>query len=95
VALSLRKNLAVTSVKVTDAPGAGVAAREGEPKRNDKMYIIETITTSDDNPTEDVGLESDSPQAIISLFKERNSCLKRVIDLPRLGSSVQDPSPSY
>lgn len=43
VAESLEKNLAVTGVKVTDAPGAS-AARDGEPRWNDQIYIVETIS---------------------------------------------------
>lgn len=47
VAQSLRKTLAVSSVKVMEAPGAAVAAKD-EPKRNNKMYIVETVATADE-----------------------------------------------
>lgn len=39
---SLSADLAVTGLRITDAPGAGVA--DDEPFRNDKMYILETTT---------------------------------------------------
>lgn len=46
VAQSLRSNLTVTGVKVSDAPGTAVA-QDGEPIRNPKMYIIETFSGMD------------------------------------------------
>lgn len=39
---SLSSQLAVTSVKITDAPGAGPYGENDEP-RNNKMYVIETV----------------------------------------------------
>lgn len=44
IARSLNCDLAVAGVKVTPAPGVG-AVRDGEPRHNDKMYIIETLST--------------------------------------------------
>jgi len=41
---SISRNIAVTAVKVAEAPGA---AAEDEPKRNDRMYILETTTVED------------------------------------------------
>ena len=40
---SLHSDLAVTGVKITDAPGAAAA----NPRRNDKMYVLETVTSGD------------------------------------------------
>lgn len=45
VAQSLHQDLAVAGVKVTTAPGA-TTARDDEPKRNDKMYIIQTLSAA-------------------------------------------------
>jgi len=39
---SLSAQLAVTSIKVTDAPGVGSHGEGDEPKNN-KMYVIETV----------------------------------------------------
>jgi hypothetical protein len=84
---SISKNIAVTTVKVAEAPGA---AAEDELKRNDRMYILETTTTTDDKcvesyvssyirstpylrrSTTDVNLLSrQTPQAILAQFKQR------------------------
>lgn len=49
IAQSLHKSLAVNAVKVSEAPGAAVAAvREGQSNRNDKMYVIEIINGMED-----------------------------------------------
>jgi hypothetical protein len=45
---SISSNLAITSVKVSEAPGAAAAHDELQIKRNDKMYILETCTTKED-----------------------------------------------
>jgi hypothetical protein len=39
---SLSPQLAITSLKVSDAPGAGSMAEDEEPK-NTKMYVLETV----------------------------------------------------
>lgn len=44
---SASKNIAVTGIKVTDAPPSG-ALTDGETRRNDNMFIIETISEEDD-----------------------------------------------
>lgn len=41
---SLSKTVAVSNLKVEDAPAAAAAAEDGDPRRNDKMYIIEFIS---------------------------------------------------
>lgn len=45
---SISRNLAVTGVKVSEAPGATAAHDELRITRNDKMYILETCTTMED-----------------------------------------------
>lgn len=45
---SISRSLAVTGVKVSEAPGATAAHDELKIKRNDKMYILETCTTMED-----------------------------------------------
>lgn len=45
-AKSISNNIAVTSLKVTDAPGAAVSGSDDFPSKNDKMYIIHTSTLS-------------------------------------------------
>lgn len=45
VVQSLHPNLAIAGVKVT-APGPAPPLRDGEPKRNDRMYIIETLSNT-------------------------------------------------
>jgi hypothetical protein len=43
---SISKNMVVTGLKVAEAPGAA-AADEGDVKRNDRMYIVETTICED------------------------------------------------
>jgi hypothetical protein len=45
---SISSNLALTGVKVSEAPGAATAHDELKINRNDKMYILETCTTMED-----------------------------------------------
>lgn len=45
---SISRNLAVTGVKLSEAPGATAAHDELGISRNDKMYILETCTNSED-----------------------------------------------
>ena len=45
-AKSLSSNIAVTSLKVVDAPGAAASSSDELPNMNDKMYIIYTSTLS-------------------------------------------------
>lgn len=40
---SLHPDLAVTGIKIADAPGAAAA----HPRRNDKMYVLETVSCGD------------------------------------------------
>ena len=83
---SISRNVAVTAVRVAEAPGA---AAEDE-VRNDRMYILETTTAFDDKcvfhpsvcpnirslttraaATDLALLARQSPQAILAQFKQR------------------------
>jgi hypothetical protein len=44
---SISRTMAVTGVKVSEAPGAAAAHEELKIKRNDKMYILETWSTTE------------------------------------------------
>ncbi|KAI0651777.1 hypothetical protein C8Q79DRAFT_57506 [Trametes meyenii] len=86
-AKSLSPDLAVSAVKVADAPGAAVA---GEPPlRNNSIYVIESTPTPmpTDNPLEDA---DQSVQEILARYKQRNAILRRIIDYPQAPPS-QDP----
>lgn len=48
VAESLRKALAVTGVKMSEAPGTAVGTKDGDLKRNNKMYVVETMSLSEE-----------------------------------------------
>ncbi|TDL28681.1 hypothetical protein BD410DRAFT_781205 [Rickenella mellea] len=86
-AQSLSTNTAVTSVKVTDAPGAAVA-KEGEPKRNDKMFIIETIAET--RATEDAE-GTTNPYTILAQFRQRNAVLRSAMDFPPIQAEPTHP----
>lgn len=45
-AKSTSSSIAVTSLKVTDAPGAAATGSDELPSKNDKMYVIHTSTLS-------------------------------------------------
>ncbi|KAF5374906.1 hypothetical protein D9758_000487 [Tetrapyrgos nigripes] len=75
--VSTSRNIAVTGVRVEEAPGAAAA----EEKHNDRMYIIETVP----NPVETKhSSQSDpqSPQAILNQFKQRNTIIRRALQYP-------------
>ncbi|KAI0669977.1 hypothetical protein C8Q78DRAFT_157696 [Trametes maxima] len=91
-AKSLSPDLAVSAVKVADAPGAAVA---GEPAlRNNSIYVIESTPRpmpSTDNPLEDADL---SVHEILARYKQRNAILRRIIDYPHAPPSQDPPEPS-
>ncbi|KAJ3841063.1 hypothetical protein F5878DRAFT_34680 [Lentinula raphanica] len=69
---STSRTLAVTGIKVEEAPGAAVA----EDKHNDRMYIIEATTA----PVEDklqLSSERPSPHTVLAQFKQRKVNLFR------------------
>ncbi|KAI5122585.1 hypothetical protein M0805_004801 [Coniferiporia weirii] len=82
VVQSLHASFAIVGVKVTDAPGAAAAvSRPGDevlPRRNDKMFIIETIANGGDSVNESL-YELDNPQITLAQFKERNEVLRKVL----------------
>ncbi|KAL5535347.1 hypothetical protein ACEPAF_3441 [Sanghuangporus sanghuang] len=87
VARSLNRELAVAGVKVTPAPGVG-AAGEGETRRNDTMYIIETLAAE---CTGETMAEHEDTQQLLAQFRERNALLKRILDQPSLKPSNSQP----
>ncbi|KLO07572.1 hypothetical protein SCHPADRAFT_836480 [Schizopora paradoxa] len=82
---SASKNIAVTGIKVTDAPPSSVPS-DGETRRNDNMFIIETI--SDDvnkaHVSDAASSSLNDPRHILAQFRERNAVLKQVLDHPSL-----------
>jgi len=92
---SISRSLAVTGVKVSEAPGATAAHDELKIKRNDKMYILETCTTMEDKANMDVSqADLQNPQVALSRFKQRNMILRRALDYPDTskGDATQVPS---
>lgn len=83
---SASRNIGVTGIKVTDAPPSG-APSVGEPRRNDNMYIIETISGQGDDEYVVQGFDShrdtnsvlrqgaasnlNDPRHILAQFRER------------------------
>ncbi|KAL1952027.1 hypothetical protein VTO73DRAFT_1176 [Trametes versicolor] len=87
---SLSPDLAISAVKVTDAPGAAVA---GEPpfRSNNNMYVIETTTKPIEN-----GLDNDEQQSVhevLARYKQRNAILRRILDYPA-APAIQENSTS-
>ncbi|EJD04156.1 uncharacterized protein FOMMEDRAFT_155276 [Fomitiporia mediterranea MF3/22] len=96
VAQSLNQNLAVAGVKVSPAPGASAApsTREGDLKRNDQMYIIETLgSIAAESSVSESLYDLDNPQLILSQFRERNVLLRRVLDQPSTKLPASRPEP--
>ncbi|OSD03509.1 hypothetical protein PYCCODRAFT_1476907 [Trametes coccinea BRFM310] len=94
---SLSPDLAVSAVKVVDAPGAAVA---GEPAlRNNSMYVITTTGKPVESP-----LDGDEPPPVLDVlnrFKHRNAILKSILDFhdPAAAACTQqtaeaEPSPA-
>lgn len=48
IAESLSPGLAVAALKVVDAPGVTLNIKDGQPPRNGKMFIIETVVEAPD-----------------------------------------------
>ncbi|KAI0374244.1 hypothetical protein BV20DRAFT_987288 [Pilatotrama ljubarskyi] len=90
---SLSPDLAISAVKVTDAPGAAVA---GEPalSSNNSMYLIETTTKPIENPPGDEEL---SVHEVLTRYKQRNVVLHRILDYPNTPATTTQngagPSP--
>ncbi|TFY73243.1 hypothetical protein EWM64_g10769 [Hericium alpestre] len=73
-AQSISGSLAVTSVKVTDAPGAGAA--EEDESHSTKMFVLETTQFYQDKAE----TERAEPETILVRFKQRNSVLREVLE---------------
>ncbi|KAF8508120.1 hypothetical protein JB92DRAFT_2955041 [Gautieria morchelliformis] len=87
---SLSPQLAITALKVSDAPGVGSMAEDEEPK-NTKMYVLETVA----HPPTEKGTAADDLHPVASLtgFKQRNSMLRKALEYPLpSGASLQPPS---
>ncbi|KAF9270400.1 hypothetical protein L218DRAFT_993020 [Marasmius fiardii PR-910] len=82
--VSTSKSMAVTGLKITEAPGAAAA------EHNDRMFIIET-TSSVDKPTR---TDQHSSQAIIAQFKQRNALLRRALTFNGAHNTVLSPIPT-
>ncbi|TCD71241.1 hypothetical protein EIP91_011719 [Steccherinum ochraceum] len=76
VGKSLTTELAVTSVRVTEAPGAGAMDDGG---KNGNMYVLDTTVLPEEILEEE---DYQSPQSILARFKQRNTVLRRVLDYP-------------
>lgn len=86
-AKSISNNISVTSLKVTDAPGAAASGSDELPIKNDKMYIIHTSTLSTSaSATEDIS----APHGILTKFKQRNAVIRQCIET----AVPQEPSSS-
>ncbi|KIJ45130.1 hypothetical protein M422DRAFT_207357 [Sphaerobolus stellatus SS14] len=77
---SLSPQLAVTSIKVTEAPGTAAHSEDDEPKNN-KMYVVETVAHQQ---SENRGSSNDDVPTAISLaaFKQRNALLRKALEYP-------------
>jgi len=80
---SISKNIALTGVKVSEAPGAAAAHDELKVKRNDKMYILETCTTMEEKTMESSQVDLQNGQIAVNQFKQRNAILRRALDYPK------------
>jgi len=79
VVQSLSEAAAVSRVKVTDAPGAAIAAKEDPVRRNEKMYIIETASSTSGVPEMDDTITSQAA-SILAQFKYRNEVMRSVLN---------------
>ncbi|KAJ3801648.1 hypothetical protein GGU11DRAFT_813900 [Lentinula aff. detonsa] len=84
---STSRTLAVTGIKVEEAPGAAVA----ENRHNDRMYIIEGTTVPVEDKLLQLSSERPSPHVIIAQFKQRkyrNLAIRQALNYPEgLGKS--------
>ncbi|KAJ7139834.1 hypothetical protein C8R44DRAFT_867935 [Mycena epipterygia] len=86
---SISPSVAVTGLRVEEAPGAAAAAAdEGDPARNDRMYIVETTTTAQDRPMDGSMGERKPPHTVLAQFKQRNTLLRRALLYPAPGAPV-------
>ncbi|KAH9944450.1 uncharacterized protein BXZ73DRAFT_73963 [Epithele typhae] len=90
---SLSQDLIVSSLKVSDAPGAAVA---GEPAlRNNNIYVVEIATKPVAESASPLPEEDDmSVHTVLARFKQRNAVLRHILDYPTAATTGQDPPPS-
>ncbi|KAA1468658.1 hypothetical protein DENSPDRAFT_834050 [Dentipellis sp. KUC8613] len=62
---SITGNIAVTGVKVTDAPGVGA---DDDPEYSNRMFILETTKLCDERPS----TEHMEPDAVLARFRQRH-----------------------
>ncbi|KAK1223794.1 hypothetical protein PQX77_013318 [Marasmius sp. AFHP31] len=85
---STSESMAVTGLKFPEAPGTAAL----EEKRNDRMYIIETTSSTDKTWRND---RQHSAQAILTQFKQRNAALRHALTFNGTQNAVLSPaSPS-
>ncbi|EPQ60853.1 hypothetical protein GLOTRDRAFT_124597 [Gloeophyllum trabeum ATCC 11539] len=87
---SLSKGLSVTGVKITDAPGAGIA--DEEDRKNDKMYILDAVMAPEARSQDDSQEEEKDAMVALSRFKDMNAVLRRALDYPDF-SALRTPQP--
>ncbi|KAK2461778.1 hypothetical protein APHAL10511_006241 [Amanita phalloides] len=80
---SLSKTLAVTGLRIEEAPGAATA----DPK-NDRMYMIET-TEIEDYAMATPQSDRNSANNILVQFKRRNALLRRALLYPNAEASCE------
>ncbi|TFK40986.1 hypothetical protein BDQ12DRAFT_710852 [Crucibulum laeve] len=85
---SISHTLLVAGISVEEAPGASAAAADNVYMKNDRMFIIETI--SDERTMSTSSTERSSAQTVLSDFKRRNEVLRRALRYPDNISQPQE-----
>ncbi|KAJ8084212.1 hypothetical protein PM082_002979 [Marasmius tenuissimus] len=84
---STSESMAVTGLRIQEAPGAAAS----EEKRNDRMCIIETTSSTDKTLRND---RHHSAQAILAQFKQRNAVLRHALTFNGTQNTVLSPASS-
>ncbi|KAJ6627219.1 hypothetical protein B0H10DRAFT_2210610 [Mycena sp. CBHHK59/15] len=74
--------VAVTALRIEEAPGA---AADAVPRRNDRMYIVET-TAAADRPLDASLTERRPAHAVLAQFKQRNTIMRRALLYPNIST---------
>ncbi|KAJ6534418.1 hypothetical protein B0H10DRAFT_2246920 [Mycena sp. CBHHK59/15] len=74
--------VAVTALRIEEAPGA---AADAVPRRNDRMYIVET-TAAADRPLDASLTERRPAHAVLAQFKQRNTIMRRALLYPNISA---------
>ncbi|KAI0824239.1 hypothetical protein BC628DRAFT_1420323 [Trametes gibbosa] len=88
---SLSADLAISAVKVADAPGAAVAG-ESTRTSNNSIYVIETTAKPIDIAPEDD--EQYAVHEVLARYKHRNAILRRILDYPHAAAPVVQDTPN-